>query len=99
MDGQIQKLKNLFKNNFGKTTDEIILEWGKPEKNYLDMDDMWLYTKKTKIIFKDKIIFIIKDNKISDIMIIECIMGIGLNGLYYNNGKKPAYEIINFFKI
>lgn len=99
MDRQIQKLKILLKNNLGKTTDEISREWGKPEKNYLDMDDIWLYTKTRKIIFKDKIIFMIKGDKISDIIITECILGIEFFGIYHNNGKKPTYEIINFFTI
>ncbi|GEM_PF-722364 len=94
MDQQIRKLQGYLDLYLGKSSEYILQELGLPDSHF-ENNKIWFYKKKSKIIFKDDIIFFLKDEKVVEIAITEYIMGIAVRNIFYNQKGYPKFKISN----
>lgn len=92
MDQQIRKLQNYLKKYFGSSKSQILTEWGNP----LDSVDenLWFYSKRRFLIFKDEICFFFKNGKVDDIVITEYCLGTPMRNIFFSKGEKPSITIL-----
>ncbi len=91
MDKQIQKLQNYLKKYFGSSKSQILTEWGNPQT--ISDENLWFYSKRRFLIFKDEICFFFKNGKVDDIVITEYIMGIPQHNIFFSKSENPPFKI------
>lgn len=70
-------------------------EFGNPDK--ISNREVLFYSKKSYIIFKEEIIFFIKNKKVIDIAITEYILGKAVWNIFYLKDEIPEYKISKLF--
>lgn len=79
------KLKKYIDCYIGKPYEEIMEEWG--GSGWTSDNCTLFYDKHYSFIFKDEIAFIVEEGKVSDTGITECILGIGLRNIFYQENE------------
>lgn len=91
MDHQIQKMKDHVEKYLGKSSSQILAQRGKPE--ICQNNDIWIYRRYKRLIFRDEICFLLTDAKVTDIVITEYMFGVPLYNLFYYEGQTPEFKI------
>jgi len=91
MDQQIRKLQKYLNKYLGKTKNQILAEWGIPQT--ISDGNMWFYTRRQFLVFKDEICFLFSGDKVEDIVITEYIIGIPQHNIFFNKDQEPSIII------
>ena len=94
MDQQIRKLKSYLDRYLGKSSEHILQKLGLPAAHF-ENDEVWFYNKRKNYIFKDDIVFFLKDDIIEDIAITEYIFGVVVRNIFYNKKELPEFKVSN----
>lgn len=97
MDQQIQKLNCYLDQYIGKTIHQIIEELGEPKGQYCD--EIIVYSKICNFFFKDEITFIMKDERVYDLVITEYLFWIPLHNIFHFENRTPEFKVaeVKFF--
>jgi len=94
MDSKIQKIKFLVDHYLYSNINDVIQSWGEP----VDSDDrIVFYEYKKYLVLKDEICFILKDQKIVDIVITNYILGIAIRNTFYNEYEEPRFRTTSLY--
>lgn len=61
-------------------------------------DDIWIYKQTKYFIFKTETVFILKNDRVADIIIFEYMLGILCSEIFYNANHSPRYEVVNHYQ-
>ena len=92
---KLQRLDYLVKNYLNKNEEDVIREFGKPDK--ISDREVLFYSKNSYVIFKEEIVFFIENKKVIDIAITEYILGKAVRNIFYLKDEIPEYKILKLF--
>ena len=95
MDKQIRKLKKLVGLYLLQHKGDIRRIWGEPAK-YSD-NEVWFYSRYRWGIFRDEIAFIFEDDIVVDVSIVQYLLWIEYQHIFYYENGTPEYKIIKNF--
>lgn len=95
MDKQVRKLKNLVNKYLHKTRKHVVKDWKNPLKE--SDNDILFFRKHWRVLFWDEIAFIFEEDKVTDIVITEYLLGIELRCIYFYEYQSPEYKVVNSF--
>jgi len=97
MNSRIQKLNTLFNDYIGKNWEIIIEELGPPD--VFSEDDIWTYSCRKYLFFREETIFFMKNQRVVDIAITEFFLHKVVRIIFCHRGIQPEFKDLRLFRL